>query len=87
MKTRSKPPERNYRVSTEGANCSKETRQYPKRLEKLRTRSKPQIVSKKGQTARKRLENFERYLRVGANRSKVTKLHADEAPGYIEGGE
>ena len=45
---RSKPLERNQKISAEGANRSKETRKFqqkeqtaPKRLENFRTRSKP----------------------------------------------
>ena len=40
FRTRSNLLERNYRLSEEGANRSKETRIFRKRLESLKTRSK-----------------------------------------------
>ena len=60
---RSKPLERNQRISEQGANRSKETREF----------------QQKDQTARKRLENFRTRSRPlsiseqGANRSKETR--------------
>ena len=41
IRSRSKPLERNRRVSEEAAQRSKETRESRKRLENLKTRSKP----------------------------------------------
>ena len=41
MTTRSKPLERYWRISEEGANCVKGTKEFRKLLEKLKARSKP----------------------------------------------
>ena len=41
MIARNKPLERNYGVSEQGANRSKETGEFRKRLENFRTRTKP----------------------------------------------
>ena len=41
LKTRSKPFERNQRISKEGAYRSEETREFRNRLESLKARGKP----------------------------------------------
>ena len=41
MTTRSKPLERYWRISEEGANCVKGTKEFRKLLGKLKARSKP----------------------------------------------
>ena len=41
LKTRSKPFERNQRISNEGAYRSEETREFRNRLESLKARGKP----------------------------------------------
>ena len=62
MKTRGKLLERNQRIFTKGANRLKWTREFGRRLDKVKTRSKPlertREFHKKEQTARKRLESF-----------------------------
>ena len=58
LRTRSKPLGRNQGVSGQGANRSKETREFRKRLENLTRKTDSKLL--KEQTARKRLENFER---------------------------
>ena len=63
MITRSKPLERNYGVSEQGANRSKETGELRKRLENFRTRSKP---------LEKQLQNFT-ISEEGADRSNKAR--------------
>ena len=60
MKPRSKLLKRNYRVSEQGTNRSKETREFRKRLENLKAKSKL-------------LERNYRVSEKGANRSKETR--------------
>ena len=76
MKARSKPLERNKRISEEGANCSKETRGFRQRLENLTTRSKPlersSRISGGANRSRERLENFEK-TRDSENTEQTTQ--------------
>ena len=58
MKPRSKLLKRNYRVSEQGTNRSKETRKFRKRIESFRTRSKP--LERNYRVSRKRSKPLER---------------------------
>ena len=70
-RTNSNPLARNWRISKEGAICSKETRTFRKKLEKIRKVTRES--QKKERTARKRLEHLRKQ---GANRRKgTTEFH------------
>ena len=60
------PLEKNQRISEEGIDRSKQTREFRERLEKFNTRNKPLKGSRefenKKQSSRKKRDNFEKRL-------------------------